>query len=286
MCLVFNIKERTFVSLNDVDAEIDRLLMSVPSRVADAARYHFSAGGARVRAQLGIDAAAALGLAPMAAMSCALAPELLHNASLVHDDLQDGDQVRRGRPAVWSRYGKDIAISTGDLLISAAYVAVANHPQPALALLAIHNAVAVTIAGQTQDCSAGQSTPDACAQISAQKSGPLLALPIRLALIAAEAPGQDIAVRTGTALAIAYQTLDDIMDRDRDLANGATNICLSFEGAGHTPASAKATARDRAFAALRTAREDANAIPGGAGVPFLALADHLESKLKDINHAT
>ena len=111
------------LTLHDVDAAIDQLLLPNLSLVADAARYHFSAGGSRIRAQLGLAAAAALNLSPQASLACALAPELLHNASLVHDDLQDEDTMRRTRPAVWSRFGKDIAISTGDLLISAAYVA-------------------------------------------------------------------------------------------------------------------------------------------------------------------
>ena len=120
---MFDIHTSSCVTLNDVDAEIKRLLSLNPSRVVDAARYHFSAGGARVRAQLGLDAASALNLSAQASMACAVAPELLHNASLIHDDLQDGDAMRRDTPAVWSRYGKGTAISAGDLLISAAYMA-------------------------------------------------------------------------------------------------------------------------------------------------------------------
>ena len=60
------------LSLYDVDAAIDLLLLPNPSRVADAARYHFSAGGSRVRAQLGLAAAAALQLSPQASLACAI----------------------------------------------------------------------------------------------------------------------------------------------------------------------------------------------------------------------
>jgi geranylgeranyl pyrophosphate synthase len=261
MVSMFDIKDRSAILLTKVDAEIDRLILPNTSQVADAARYHFSAGGARVRARLGLDAAAALNLSPQASLACAIAPELLHNASLVHDDLQDGDAMRRGKPSVWSRFGKDIAISTGDLLISAAYMAIAAHPYPALALRAMHDAVSYTIDGQTQDCRSTQPTPEAYVNIAANKSGPLLALPIRLALIAAQAPGQD------------------------DLAKGSTNICLSLEALGHSPESAQIIATARARAALKSARKDANALPHGVGRPFIALADRLETQIKDVSNA-
>ena len=282
---MFDIHTSSCVSLNDVDAEIERLLSSNPSRVVDAARYHFSAGGARVRAQLGLDAASALNLSPQASMACALAPELLHNASLIHDDLQDGDVMRRGTPAVWSRYGKGIAISTGDLLISAAYMAITSHPQPAAALHVMHDAIAITIAGQTADCCAGQPPPEDCASIAAKKSGPLLALPIRLALIAAKVPGQEIVISAGSALAVAYQTLDDISDRVADLENGITNICLSLEAVGHAPAVAQMIACNRAYSALKTAKQDASTLQNGAGASLLHLADYLETQLQDIANA-
>ena len=273
------------LSLYDVDAAIDLLLLPNPSRVADAARYHFFAGGSRVRAQLGLAAAAALQLSPQASLACAIAPELLHNASLVHDDLQDGDTMRRKQPAVWSHFSKDIAISTGDLLISAAYVALAQHPQPAAALQALHDAIAFTIDGQTQDCRSKTPSPERYEIIAANKSGSLLALPIRLALIAADVPGQDTAVQAGHALAIAYQTLDDIDDRSADLANDATNICLSLEALGHSEVAAQVIATARARAALKTARTAAQILQDGVGAPFLDLADRLETKLKDLNNA-
>jgi geranylgeranyl pyrophosphate synthase len=279
-------QDRPVASMCDVDAELDRLLTLNPSQVTEAARYHFSAGGARTRARLGLAAAAALGLSPQASLVCALAPELLHNASLIHDDLQDGDTMRRNTSAVWSKYGKDVAISAGDLLISAAYVTVAKHPQPALALSAMHDAVSMTIYGQSQDCRTDHPTQKDYEIIAANKSGPLIALPIRLALIAADVPGQDVATRAGRALAIAYQTLDDIADRNADLESGATNICLSLEAAGLSIKAAQCCARVSAQAALQTARANANALPSGAGRPFLDLANRLEIQLKEISDAT
>jgi len=283
---VFDTISKLTVSREDVDAYMLQCISETPSPVMDAARYHLAAGGSRVRAQLGLDAANALGLSPTTVLACAAAPELLHNASLVHDDLQDGDAMRRNKRAVWSLYGRQVAISTGDLLISAAYRAIATHPNAGAALRAMHEAVAITISGQAQDCSAKTPSPKDYATIAANKSGPLLALPIRLALIAAEAPGQDVAVSAGRALAITYQILDDIADRADDLANGATNICLSLEASGYAPTSAQIIARDRAHAALQTARRDASALPDNVGSSLMTLADRLETQLNEVAHAT
>jgi len=273
------------ISLDDVDAYMLRCTCETSSPVADAARYHLTAGGARVRARIGLDAAIALGLSPTTALACAAAPELLHNASLIHDDLQDGDALRRKMPAVWSRYGRDAAISSGDLLISAAYRSIALHPNTGTALCAMHDAVAVTIRGQAQDCSARDPSSEDCAGIAADKSGPLLALPVRLALIATDAPGQESAIRAGRAIAIAYQTLDDLVDRAADRATGATNICLSLEAEGHDPAAASMVATARAQVALMSARHDAHDLPNSAGAPLLTLVNRLEAQLKELENA-
>jgi geranylgeranyl diphosphate synthase type II len=272
---------RSLISSADVEAHLLRLVSAEASSVTDAARYHLSAGGARVRAQMGLEAARALGLSAATSLACAAAPELLHNASLVHDDLQDGDTLRRDKPAVWSLYGRDVAVSTGDLLISAAYMAIATHPKAGLALYAMHDAIAVTISGQAWESHAKTLSPEEHAAVAARKSGPLLALPIRLALIAAGAPGETSAIRAGHAIAVAYQTIDDLADREADQASGAANICLSLEAAGHGPALARSIAREHAHAALSTARKDARELPHDAGAPFVTLADRLETQLKE-----
>ena len=276
-----DILARSPISMADVEAEIKRLVTRGQSLATKAALYHFSAGGARVRAQLGLDAAAILNLSHSASLACAAAPELLHNASLVHDDLQDGDAFRREKPAVWSHFGRALAISTGDLLISAAYLAIASHPYPEPALRVVHEAIAITIRGQTNDCSAECPSPDAYAEIAADKSGPLLALPVRLALIAANARGGEAAMRAGRSLALAYQALDDLADRDNDQKRGSTNICLSLEATGLAPAAAAAAARKYALAALNATRREVAAIPNAAGEPFLRLADRLFTQLKE-----
>lgn len=78
---------------------------------------HLTTGGKRIRARLALAAAQTLGASSGDAIPWAAACELLHNASLVHDDLQDGDRVRRGSPTLWVRHGEAQAINAGDLLL-------------------------------------------------------------------------------------------------------------------------------------------------------------------------
>lgn len=105
----------------DIEAAMHRLL----DRMADGAeplavrmcREHLATGGKRLRARLAVEACVALGGDRDQALPWAAACELIHNASLVHDDLQDGDRVRRGQEALWSRYGTEQAINAGDLML-------------------------------------------------------------------------------------------------------------------------------------------------------------------------
>ncbi len=90
------------------------------------AAEHMLTGGKRLRARLALEAVRALGGDPHRAVPWAAACELIHNASLVHDDLQDGDKMRRGRPALWAVHGAHQAISVGDLLLMLPTVALSR----------------------------------------------------------------------------------------------------------------------------------------------------------------
>lgn len=78
--------------------------------------YHLETGGKRLRALLPVLVTEVLGGDPDKAIPLGAACEMLHNATLVHDDLQDGDLVRRGRMTVWNRYGIPQAINLGDAM--------------------------------------------------------------------------------------------------------------------------------------------------------------------------
>ena len=252
--------------------------------VAEAAIYHLDNGGGRARARMALDAASGMASGRCCG-ACAGAVELLHNASLVHDDLQESDATRRGRPAVWRRFDAGLAICAGDLMISAAFACLAEHPDPAKAITAAHQAVATTARGQACDLRARPATIADYRVLAAEKTGPLLALPVRLALFGGGTSGDDDAVQAGHALAIAYQVLDDLNDLDADRAMGRANLCTLLEDSGCTPANSIAKARGEALSALDRARSFASLLPPGAARAFCNLADRLDSDLTEISHA-
>jgi geranylgeranyl pyrophosphate synthase len=87
------------------------------SSLAEMCRYHMKTGGKRLRALLPLAVAEAVGADPKALVPFGAACELLHNATLVHDDLQDRDRVRRGEETVWVRFGEPRAINLGDAML-------------------------------------------------------------------------------------------------------------------------------------------------------------------------
>ncbi len=116
------------VSINDVeqsiadkgkliDKELEKFL---PRKKGDslyeAVWYHMGTGGKRIRPALAIMACEAMGGDGKKAAPFAAACELLHNWLLIHDDIEDGDEVRRNQPTVWKKYGIPHAINVGDLM--------------------------------------------------------------------------------------------------------------------------------------------------------------------------
>ncbi len=256
--------------------------------LSDASLHHLRAGGSRVRARMACAVAARLGLAVDDGIAIATGCELLHNASLVHDDLQDGDRRRRGQPAVWDAFGANTAICVGDLMISAAFAALADISLPERLpqlLRHTHAAVSRTIAGQVDDLTASRPqflTPDDYEAIAAAKSGPLLALPLELPLIVANADdAMTTAARATRHFAIGYQIIDDLEDwtpdRQAEPRSGANSLnLLAILSAAHPQhgeqtlrRSAAARAHDHLNRALALAAE----LPAGTGTP---LAGHTQ----------
>ena len=115
-------------------------------------------GGKKLRATLAILACSAAGGDLERALPFAAAVELIHNWSLVHDDIEDGDRTRRGRPALWTICGEAQAINVGDCIHALAFRCLARLgprgvPQPLVADLMAelaHTAVMITV-GQMRD---------------------------------------------------------------------------------------------------------------------------------------
>ena len=249
---------------------------------ARAAVGHLAAGGQRVRARLALGAGVALDLASQDSIALAATAELLHNASLVHDDLQDREILRRGNPTVWAAYGDEVAICTGDLLLSAAYGALAAISDTRLLpdlITLVHARTALVVRGQCAEFSAkGQQVTDMAVyeRIAVGKSGALLSLPLELALAAAgEKKWMGEARRAAEAFGIGYQIMDDMEDVESDAARAdgprAVNALLVLRAAGHG-LNAKAVAREIGLRHLHTAITLADRLPNGAGAFLRCLA--------------
>lgn len=207
------------------------------------ATYHQISNGKRLRAVLPLALATAIGvatgqpLAPVAsdaAIWCGLSLEFLHAASLCHDDVIDGDRLRRGEPTVWAQFGTEQAIVVGDFLLLSAYNTVHFAPWPAetkLEALRLLDRSAVRVAhGQALETQLKRHrqlpTNEAYRNIARGKTGGLFSLGcawggLAMSLTRAEVEALD---ELGMQLGELYQVYDDLIDltgsKGRDVDGG------------------------------------------------------------------
>lgn len=205
-----------------VDQRLAETLPRRPGEVLfDALDYHLSTGGKRLRPALCLLTCEALGGRTEDALDFAVAVELLHNMFLVHDDVEDGDEVRRDRPALWVKYGLAHAVNAGDYLLGAAYQAVLRAPgDPArrCRLLDAFNATVLrTIEGQALDIASRADpnwTVEAYRHMVELKTGWYLSLGMVGAAILAGAGDAAVAhlEAFGRCAGPAFQVRDDVLD--------------------------------------------------------------------------
>lgn len=182
-----------------------------------------AARGKRLRPALCLMTCRALGADESNALPFAAAVELLHNFFLVHDDIEDGDRFRRGRPSVWRRYGLDHAINIGDLLFARVYdvlLAEENGLAPPLRLgLArlLCDTAKHTIAGQALEMNARRERDIGLEEyfdIVSNKTSHYLAAPmVGGAMIARAQPAVLDALRAfGALVGPVFQIVDDLID--------------------------------------------------------------------------
>ncbi len=211
----------------DIVQRIDRALDSAlnkaagpgaPPKLAEAMRHAVFPGGARVRPRLALAIAAACGDdRPPVSDSAAAAIELMHCASLVHDDLPcfDAADLRRGKPTVHKVYGEPLAVLAGDALIVLAFETLARAASDAgerlpLLLLAVGRAVGMPggiAAGQAWE---SEDEIDLSSYHRAKTGSLFIAATTCGAIAAGRDPGPWVAL--GAQLGEAYQIADDILD--------------------------------------------------------------------------
>ena len=93
---------------------------SKPDQLYEPIAYHMALGGKRVRPVLTLMACDAMGGDPSMALDAAVGLEMFHNFTLLHDDVMDNADVRRGKPTVHRRWGVNTAILSGDTMLTLA----------------------------------------------------------------------------------------------------------------------------------------------------------------------
>jgi geranylgeranyl diphosphate synthase type II len=223
-----------------------------PARLAEALLHAVFPGGARVRPRLCLEIARACGGSTELAVAAACSVELLHCASLVHDDLPcfDDAATRRGRPTVHHAFGEAMAVLVGDALIVAAFEtlarALAKRPDvgmaPMLVLLRTAGAREGLVAGQAWEL---EDDVDLAAYHRGKTASLFEAAATLGALVSSGSPAsaQSFAA-LGRAFGMAYQVADDVADvladparlgkptgRDRQLARPSAMNGIESEAA-------------------------------------------------------
>ncbi|MCE3033478.1 family 2 encapsulin nanocompartment cargo protein polyprenyl transferase, partial [Streptomyces sp. CMSTAAHL-2] len=216
-----------------VDPAMRAAVGSLPGSMRRIARYHFgwehvdgspAAGhaGKAIRPALVLAAAAALGgpAARAAAVPAAAAVELVHNFTLLHDDVMDRDPTRRHRPTAWTVFGDADAILAGDALQALALRLLAEDPHPAAAPAAarLADCVMELCAGQHTDTdlehrAPGEVTLDEVLAMAEAKTGALLGCACALGALYAGAGPEEVAALDGFGrqAGLAFQLIDDVI---------------------------------------------------------------------------
>lgn len=174
--------------------------------------------GKAIRPTLTLLAAEAIGGSASAAVPAAVAIELVHNFSLIHDDVMDGDDTRRHRPTVWRVFGLGSAILVGDALLTLAFdvLGSSEHPAAREGARRLSGAVMGMVDGQYADMSFEQRADvdmAECVAMAERKTAALFGTAAALggAFGGAQPQQVDDLAAFGTCLGVAFQIVDDLL---------------------------------------------------------------------------
>jgi geranylgeranyl diphosphate synthase, type II len=208
-----------------VDAELECLRFAAQpatTGLEQAMRYSLLAGGKRVRPVLTLATARALGADSDRYLPVAVAVELIHTYSLIHDDLpaMDDDELRRGQPTSHVKYGEDVAILAGDGLFAEAIRLFCGQPgEPARVLAALAELAAATgvdgmVGGQYADVAGEARDAAGLLTLHKLKTGRLIAAAVSIVpILEGVSEPETIPYRRFSGeLGVLFQIVDDILD--------------------------------------------------------------------------
>ncbi|MFD7433875.1 polyprenyl synthetase family protein [Streptomyces sp. NPDC059861] len=176
-------------------------------------------GGKGLRQALAVLGAESAGAPGESGVPAAVAVELVHAFSLLHDDIMDGDTTRRRRPAVWKAYGTGPAVLAGDALFALAVTTLAGAGPDAVRLLSV--ALGDLVRGQADDLlfaarpwsGPERVRPAEYRAMAEHKTGSLLGAALALGALLGGAPPATVSAldRAGRHLGVAFQVVDDVL---------------------------------------------------------------------------
>jgi geranylgeranyl diphosphate synthase type II len=210
-----------------IDRELESILSRGDSLLFKAMRYSVLGGGKRFRPLCLLSSGEEFGVRLEDALPFACAVELIHNYSLIHDDLpsMDNDDFRRGKPTCHKAFGEDVALLTGDALLTLAFEVMASahlemspdtKKERAIIELGKYAGTDGMIGGQLLDITL---TPEAISQdqfheLILKKTGALITVSVRIGAIlgGADKSRMEAITQFGEKVGLAFQTRDDLLD--------------------------------------------------------------------------
>jgi geranylgeranyl pyrophosphate synthase len=221
----------------EVEDRLGEVAVGYGATLGEEAEATLFAGGKRLRPLLVLMAAGES--AEERAVRAAVAVELVHMATLVHDDVLDEAPVRRGQPTVVARSGRERAVSVGDLLFSRAFAELAaDGGEPEVSDLSSASvALASGELAQRQDAYDTSISEDRYLERCRLKTARLFESACRIGRLASGAPGIEEIASFGREIGLAFQMLDDVLDvsgpvektgkaRGTDLLDGTVTLPL------------------------------------------------------------
>ena len=274
-----------------IGARLDEVMAAEPDLPIARAMHYAAAGGKRLRGFLVIESARLHGIAPEAVIDAALAIELLHAYSLVHDDLpaMDDDDLRRGQPTVHVAWDEATAILAGDALQTLAFELLGS---PALGSaearlglvtgLASAAGIRGMVLGQALDIAAETAAQpldlEQIIRLQAGKTGALIRWSATAGAVLAGADTAALA-RYADAIGLAFQIADDILDVEGDAAKVGKRLHKDEAAGKATFVSLLGLAEARARAAALVAEAEAALTPyGDAAATLVETARYIISR--------
>ncbi|MGI6370114.1 MAG: polyprenyl synthetase family protein [Ignavibacteria bacterium] len=220
---MLNYEKENQVFLNLIEEKITEIIpQKQPEALYSAFNYVMTAGGKRIRPVLTMLACALLTGKPQHAVSAGLAIEIIHNFTLVHDDIMDNSSIRRGRETVHIKWDESTAILTGDMMVGWAYrMLPTSAPRYAELVEELNTALVDVCEGQQFDMefnSRSDVTIDEYIEMIKLKTSALLRCSVRLGALIGNCSKEQYDALDNFALnlGIAFQIQDDMLDMTAD----------------------------------------------------------------------